>query len=165
MVAVILANMVAQSLQPSLYDSIIQVKRLPYLPDLGWNQLRSGAPTGISSDLMGLVWEVLRLSTRWRSTSGSTAFYLFLYSHALHKYYEWANAWQTSREEWKGQAYGKANAACAFSLCSKFTVFVEDIMVRDVKFVSASCTYGDLRNLLQTTTVKTLPLVDSKGQW
>ncbi|XP_022434725.1 chloride channel protein 1 isoform X1 [Delphinapterus leucas] len=84
MVAVILANMVAQSLQPSLYDSIIQVKKLPYLPDLGWNQL------------------------------------------------------------------------------SKFTVFVEDIMVRDVKFVSASCTYRELRNLLQTTTVKTLPLVDSK---
>ncbi|XP_010843013.1 PREDICTED: chloride channel protein 1-like [Bison bison bison] len=87
MVAVILANMVAQSLQPSLYDSIIQVKKLPYLPDLGWNQL------------------------------------------------------------------------------SKFTIFVEDIMVRDVKFVSASCTYGELRNLLQTTTVKTLPLVESKGQW
>lgn len=38
-------------------------------------------------------------------------------------------------------------------------------MVRDVKFVSASCTYGELRNLLQTTTVKTLPLVESKGQW
>nr|XP_012623553.1 chloride channel protein 1 isoform X3 [Microcebus murinus] len=84
MVAVILANMVAQSLQPSLYDSIIQVKKLPYLPDLGWNQL------------------------------------------------------------------------------SKYTIFVEDIMVRDVKFVSASCTYGELRALLQTTTVKTLPLVDSK---
>ncbi|XP_014643162.1 PREDICTED: chloride channel protein 1 isoform X2 [Ceratotherium simum simum] len=84
MVAVILANMVAQSLQPSLYDSIIQVKKLPYLPDLGWNQL------------------------------------------------------------------------------SKFTIFVEDIMVRDVKFVSASCTYGELQTLLQTTTVKTLPLVDSK---
>ncbi|XP_024428619.2 chloride channel protein 1 isoform X1 [Desmodus rotundus] len=84
MVAVILANMVAQSLQPSLYDSIIQVKKLPYLPDLGWNQL------------------------------------------------------------------------------SKFTIFVEDIMVRDVKFVSASCTYGELQTLLQTTTTKTLPLVDSK---
>ncbi|XP_058579970.1 chloride channel protein 1 isoform X2 [Neofelis nebulosa] len=84
MVAVILANMVAQSLQPSLYDSIIQVKKLPYLPDLGWNQL------------------------------------------------------------------------------SKFTIFVEDIMVRDVKFVSAVCTYGELQTLLQTTTVKTLPLVDSK---
>ncbi|XP_006861255.1 PREDICTED: chloride channel protein 1 [Chrysochloris asiatica] len=84
MVAVILANMVAQSLQPSLYDSIIQVKKLPYLPDLGWNQL------------------------------------------------------------------------------SKFTIFVEDIMVRDVKFVSATCTYGELQTLLQATTVKTLPLVDSK---
>lgn len=32
MVAVILANMVAQGLQPSLYDSIIQIKMLPYLP-------------------------------------------------------------------------------------------------------------------------------------
>ena len=53
MVAVILANMVAQSLQPSLYDSIIQVKKLPYLPDLGWNQLRSGPLAGISSDTVG----------------------------------------------------------------------------------------------------------------
>jgi chloride channel 1 len=53
MVAVILANMVAQSLQPSLYDSIIQVKKLPYLPDLGWNQLRSGTLDGISLAFMG----------------------------------------------------------------------------------------------------------------
>nr|XP_021520964.1 chloride channel protein 1 [Aotus nancymaae] len=50
----------------------------------------------------------------------------------------------------------------AVSLYSKYTIFVEDIMVRDVKFVSASYTYGELRTLLQTTTVKTLPLVDSK---
>lgn len=45
MVAVILANMVAQSLQPSLYDSIIQVKKLPYLPDLGWNHIRYSSKT------------------------------------------------------------------------------------------------------------------------
>uniref|UniRef100_A0A8C8EFD4 Chloride voltage-gated channel 1 n=1 Tax=Otus sunia TaxID=257818 RepID=A0A8C8EFD4_9STRI len=83
MVAVILANMVAQSLQPSLYDSIIQVKKLPYLPDLGWNHI------------------------------------------------------------------------------SKYNIFVEDIMVQDVKFVSSNCTYRDLQTLLQSTTVKTLPLVDS----
>ncbi|XP_074447856.1 chloride channel protein 1 isoform X4 [Larus michahellis] len=83
MVAVILANMVAQSLQPSLYDSIIQVKKLPYLPDLGWNPI------------------------------------------------------------------------------SKYNIFVEDIMVQDVKFVSSNCTYRDLQTLLQSTTVKTLPLVDS----
>ncbi|NWW48015.1 CLCN1 protein, partial [Pedionomus torquatus] len=83
MVAVILANMVAQSLQPSLYDSIIQVKKLPYLPDLGWNPI------------------------------------------------------------------------------SKYNIFVEDIMVQDVKFVSSNCKYRDLQTLLQSTTVKTLPLVDS----
>ncbi|XP_063004620.1 chloride channel protein 1 isoform X1 [Melospiza melodia melodia] len=83
MVAVILANMVAQSLQPSLYDSIIQVKKLPYLPDLGWNHI------------------------------------------------------------------------------SKYNIFVEDIMVQDVKFVSSNCKYRDLQEVLQSTTVKSLPLVDS----
>ncbi|NWT31267.1 CLCN1 protein, partial [Cardinalis cardinalis] len=83
MVAVILANMVAQSLQPSLYDSIIQVKKLPYLPDLGWNHI------------------------------------------------------------------------------SKYSIFVEDIMVQDVKFVSSNCKYRDLQEVLQSTTVKSLPLVDS----
>ncbi|NXJ26660.1 CLCN1 protein, partial [Dicrurus megarhynchus] len=83
MVAVILANMVAQSLQPSLYDSIIQVKKLPYLPDLGWNHI------------------------------------------------------------------------------SKYNIFVEDIMVQDVKFVSSNCKYRDLQAVLESTTVKSLPLVDS----
>ncbi|NXU38622.1 CLCN1 protein, partial [Drymodes brunneopygia] len=83
MVAVILANMVAQSLQPSLYDSIIQVKKLPYLPDLGWNHI------------------------------------------------------------------------------SKYSIFVEDIMVQDVKFVSSNCKYRDLQEVLQSTTVKSLPMVDS----
>lgn len=62
----------------------------------------------------------------------------------------------------KGTTYGGANPPCLLPH-SKFTIFVEDIMVRDVKFVSATCTYGELQNLLQTTTVKTLPLVDSKG--
>ncbi|XP_070592922.1 LOW QUALITY PROTEIN: chloride channel protein 1 [Erythrolamprus reginae] len=83
MVAVILANMVAQSLQPSLYDSIIQIKKLPYLPDLSWNQI------------------------------------------------------------------------------SKYNIFVEDIMVSDVKFISSNCKYRDLKDVLQNTTVNTFPLVDS----
>ncbi|XP_004834930.1 chloride channel protein 2 isoform X2 [Heterocephalus glaber] len=38
MIAVILANAVAQSLQPSLYDSIIRIKKLPYLPELAWGR-------------------------------------------------------------------------------------------------------------------------------
>ncbi|XP_062505166.1 chloride channel protein 2-like [Corticium candelabrum] len=34
MIAVLIANAIAQYLQPSFYDSIIQIKQLPYLPDL-----------------------------------------------------------------------------------------------------------------------------------
>ncbi|KAK1795162.1 hypothetical protein P4O66_010343, partial [Electrophorus voltai] len=84
MVAVILANMVAQSLQPSLYDSIIQVKKLPYLPELGFGHI------------------------------------------------------------------------------SKYNIFVEDIMLKKVKFVSLQSTYSEILHLLETTTFKTIPLVDSK---
>ncbi|XP_042345248.1 chloride channel protein 1 [Plectropomus leopardus] len=84
MVAVILANMVAQGLQPSLYDSIIQVKKLPYLPELALGHI------------------------------------------------------------------------------SKYNIFVEDIMVRKVMFLSSQSTYRELNHLLETTTLKTIPLVDSK---
>ncbi|KAG5842507.1 hypothetical protein ANANG_G00178360 [Anguilla anguilla] len=84
MVAVILANMVAQGLQPSLYDSIIQVKKLPYLPELGFGHI------------------------------------------------------------------------------SQYNIFVEDIMVRKVRFLSSRSTYRELNNLLQSTSLKTIPLVESK---
>ncbi|XP_070691668.1 chloride channel protein 1 isoform X2 [Pempheris klunzingeri] len=84
MVAVILANMVAQGLQPSLYDSIIQVKKLPYLPELALGHI------------------------------------------------------------------------------SKYNIFVEDIMVRKVKFLSSQSSYRELNHLLENTTLKTIPLVDSK---
>ncbi|XP_037640227.1 chloride channel protein 1 isoform X1 [Sebastes umbrosus] len=84
MVAVILANMVAQGLQPSLYDSIIQVKKLPYLPELALGHI------------------------------------------------------------------------------SKYNIFVEDIMVRRVKFLSSHSTYRELNNLLETSSLKTIPLVDSR---
>ncbi|KAK6323685.1 hypothetical protein J4Q44_G00060240 [Coregonus suidteri] len=83
MVAVILANMVAQGLQPSLYDSIIQIKKLPYLPELGFGHI------------------------------------------------------------------------------SQYNIFVEDIMVRKVKFLSLQSTCRELIHLLDSTSLKTIPLVDS----
>ncbi|XP_041933300.1 chloride channel protein 1a isoform X3 [Alosa sapidissima] len=84
MVAVILANMVAQGLQPSLYDSIIQVKKLPYLPELGFGHI------------------------------------------------------------------------------SQYNIFVEDIMVRKVKFICSQTTCRELLYLLDSVSLKTIPLVDSR---
>uniref|UniRef100_A0A8C3JV07 Chloride voltage-gated channel 2 n=1 Tax=Calidris pygmaea TaxID=425635 RepID=A0A8C3JV07_9CHAR len=83
MIAVILANAVAQSLQPSLYDSIIRIKKLPYLPELGWGH---------------------------------------------HE---------------------------------KYNVRVEDIMVRDIRYITLNCKYRDLQQVLQGTKMKNLPLVES----
>ncbi|XP_061683561.1 chloride channel protein 2-like isoform X2 [Syngnathoides biaculeatus] len=83
MIAVILANAVAQSLQPSLYDSIIRIKKLPYLPELGWGH---------------------------------------------HE---------------------------------KYNIRVEDIMVRDVRYITLNCSYRDLHNVLLTGNLKTLALVES----
>nr|XP_057902712.1 chloride channel protein 1-like [Doryrhamphus excisus] len=84
MVAVILANMVAQGLQPSLYDSIIQVKKLPYLPELGFRHV------------------------------------------------------------------------------SQYNIFVEDIMVRKVKFISCQSTCREVQHLLNSSSLETIPLVDSQ---
>ncbi|XP_060623383.1 chloride channel protein 2 isoform X2 [Anolis sagrei] len=83
MIAVILANAVAQSLQPSLYDSIIRIKKLPYLPELGWGH---------------------------------------------HE---------------------------------KYNVRVEDIMVRDVRYITLNCRYRDLQDVLHSTKMKSLALVES----
>ncbi|XP_072546967.1 chloride channel protein 2-like isoform X2 [Salminus brasiliensis] len=83
MIAVILANAVAQSLQPSIYDSIIRIKKLPYLPELGWGH---------------------------------------------HE---------------------------------KYNIRVEDIMVRDVRYITLNCTYRDLHDVLLTERLKTLALVES----
>ncbi|KAJ8256845.1 hypothetical protein COCON_G00189970 [Conger conger] len=86
MIAVILANAVAQSLQPSLYDSIIRIKKLPYLPELGWGH---------------------------------------------HE---------------------------------KYNIRVEDIMVRDVRYITLNCCYRDLHDVLLTGHLKTLALVEAGGE-
>uniref|UniRef100_A0A8C8JSV7 Chloride channel 2c n=1 Tax=Oncorhynchus tshawytscha TaxID=74940 RepID=A0A8C8JSV7_ONCTS len=85
MIAVILANAVAQSLQPSLYDSIIRIKKLPYLPELGWGH---------------------------------------------HE---------------------------------KYNICVEDIMIRDVMYITLNCCYRDLHDVLLTGHLKTLALLESKS--
>ncbi|XP_041419138.1 chloride channel protein 2 isoform X3 [Xenopus laevis] len=83
MIAVILANAVAQSLQPSLYDSIIRIKKLPYLPELGWGHQE------------------------------------------------------------------------------KYNVRVEDIMLRNIPFVTLNSKYRDLQELLTNCHLKNLPLAET----
>ncbi|KAK3583412.1 hypothetical protein CHS0354_040381 [Potamilus streckersoni] len=81
--AVLISNAVANLFQPSFYDSIILLKRLPYLPDI-----------------------------------------------------------ITSKE-------------------STWNVYVEDIMKKDVKFITFTSTYGDLKELLTTSNFRSYPLVDA----
>jgi len=47
--------------------------------------------------------------------------------------------------------------------CSQYNIFVEDIMVRKVKFLCSQSTYREVLHLLESTSLKTFPLVDSKG--
>ncbi|XP_051864176.1 chloride channel protein 2 isoform X7 [Drosophila albomicans] len=84
MIAVLVANAVAALLQPSIYDSIILIKKLPYLPDL------------------------------LPSSSGM------------------------------------------------YSIFVEDFMVRDVKYIWHGISYQKLKEVLKINkTLRSLPLVDS----
>ncbi|XP_032289446.1 chloride channel protein 2 isoform X3 [Drosophila virilis] len=84
MIAVLVANAVAALLQPSIYDSIILIKKLPYLPDL------------------------------LPSSSGM------------------------------------------------YSIFVEDFMVRDVKYIWQGISYQKLKEVLKINkTLRSLPLVDS----
>ncbi|XP_053502476.1 chloride channel protein 2-like [Ictalurus furcatus] len=81
--SVIVANIVAQSLQPSLYDSLIRIRKLPYPVDLSWDHEENSK------------------------------------------------------------------------------ISVEDIMVKDMKYITLNSTYRDLQNLLLTK-LRTIPLVKSE---
>lgn len=41
---------------------------------------------------------------------------------------------------------------------------VEDIMVRDIRYVTLNCKYRDLQHVLRSTKMKNLPLVESAGE-
>ncbi|EDV24250.1 uncharacterized protein TRIADDRAFT_26270, partial [Trichoplax adhaerens] len=81
MVAVLISNAIATKLQPSFYDSIIQIKKLPYLPEI-----------------------------------------------------------------YEDKAYD---------------IYVSDIMRTDIKYLSYKSSYEDLDKLLETTKLKSFPLVES----
>ena len=51
-----------------------------------------------------------------------------------------------------------------FSPLRKYNIRVEDIMVRDVRYITLNCCYRDLHNVLLTGHLKTLALVESAGK-
>lgn len=53
--------------------------------------------------------------------------------------------------------------ALLFSHFRKYNIRVEDIMVRDVRYITLNCCYRDLHNVLLTGQLKTLALVESAG--
>lgn len=49
-------------------------------------------------------------------------------------------------------------------LLRKYNIRVEDIMVRDVRYITLNCCYRDLQNVLMVGHLKTLALVESAGE-
>lgn len=49
-------------------------------------------------------------------------------------------------------------------LFRKYNIRVEDIMVRDVRYITLNCCYRDLQNVLIAGHLKTLALVESAGE-
>ena len=49
-IGVLISNAIAQSLYPSIYDSIIQIKKLPFLPNI--NSASSAAHSVFVEDIM-----------------------------------------------------------------------------------------------------------------
>lgn len=50
------------------------------------------------------------------------------------------------------------------SFSRKYNIRVEDIMVRDVRYITLTCCYRDLQSVLMVGHLKTLALVESAGE-
>jgi len=48
-------------------------------------------------------------------------------------------------------------------VCSQYNIVVEDIMVTEVKFVSSQSSFREVKLLLDSSSLNSIPLVDSKG--
>lgn len=58
----------------------------------------------------------------------------------------------------------QSSSASVCLSCSQYNIVVEDIMVRKVKFISIQSTYREVKLLLDSSSLKSIPLVDSKGE-
>lgn len=61
------------------------------------------------------------------------------------------------------RVWNVAVCVCVSPSCSQYNIVVEDIMVREVKFISSQSTYREVKLLLDSSSLNSIPLVDSKG--
>ncbi|XP_014825285.1 PREDICTED: chloride channel protein 2-like [Poecilia mexicana] len=180
MIAVILANAVAQSLQPSLYDSIIRIKKLPYLPELGWGHHEYHDPwcSRAYHDTESCLFCCSPPSTGAAALSGavthtvSTAVIVFeltgQISHILPVIIAviLANVVAQSVQPSLYDSLIRIKKLpylpeLGWVHHEKYNIRVEDFMVRDVPYITLNCCYRDLRNVLMSEHLKTLALVES----
>ncbi len=108
LVAVIVSNAISTLLQPSLYESIIMIKKLPYLPNI------LPSRSGNFNILLDIVF--------------SFNYFSFLNFEAIH------------------------------------SIFVEDFMNRNVKYIWHGITYGELKNMIvESQGIRSFPLVGDTG--
>ena len=108
LVAVIVSNAISTLLQPSLYESIIMIKKLPYLPNI------------------------------LPSRSGN--FYILLDIFFSFNYFSFLN------------------------FEAIHSIFVEDFMNRNVKYIWHGITYGELKNMIvESQGIRSFPLVGDTG--
>lgn len=69
-------------------------------------------------------------------------------------------------EQAETQRSQTCSASCLILLLllRKYNIRVEDIMVRDVRYITLNCCYRDLQNVLMVGHLKTLALVESAGE-
>ncbi|KAI9528997.1 hypothetical protein NQZ68_015764 [Dissostichus eleginoides] len=153
MIAVILANAVAQSLQPSLYDSIIRIKKLPYLPELGW---------GHHEYVQVLSCHHNKQQSFGRSPSPGTAAALGSGNTETRKHESAAECSQILAGADRKRELRPCDVWTEQGVIErKYNIRVEDIMIRDVRYITLNCCYRDLHNVLLTGHLKTLALVES----
>lgn len=113
MIAVLVSNAISTLLQPSLYDSIIMIKKLPYLPDIISSS--SGKPS---------------LLFNWLNS------FFFVFNF---------------------------NILVIFA--AAYSIFVEDFMVHNIKYIWNGMSYKDLKNnIKESRRVRAFPLVDNPSR-
>jgi len=154
MIAVLVSNAIAQRLGPSFYDSVTQLKGLPYLPDL-----RSGALYNMVSVARNeiRVFVALVLVLPWLSSADNGASACTQARWQSQLLLNAAVVWQT------GCRYPILPPPHCWWFGRRHPQTASHIMRKDIYSVSLESTFARLNYILKNTSFDTYPIVESKG--